>query len=124
MDDPTQYPNGSRTPKALFKRAYEYDKNGNIVKEYDTSLFFDENHWDYVASFNYDRSANSVKLFETFRFSDTSAPWIFSTNNLVDGQYLYFNDSPTPRVMNLTQVDSKNNIINTYVNSDIKWDCN
>ncbi|MCF0074932.1 hypothetical protein LZD49_30890 [Dyadobacter sp. CY261] len=124
LDDPNQYPHGSRTPKAVFKYQYEYDKNGNIVREYGTSLVPSENHWDYVASFNYDNSANSIKLLETFRFSSRSAPWIFSANNLVDGEYLFFNDSPVPKEISPTLFDSEKNIINTYSTYGLKWDCN
>lgn len=120
----TMYVNfdNTRTREDLKQTAtyqYDYDENGNIVKEYCQQL---HTPYNYTVNYRYDNAPNSIKLFESFYFLSSSAAPVFSKNNIIESQIV---DSDTEREKyNDTQFDSQNKLIIKYRSFDgIVWDC-
>lgn len=107
---------------AQYSSTYEYDENGNLVKE----LYKAIDPYDFTSHVfihRYDNSPNSVKLFESFNFSSSSASRVFSTNNLVESDVAY-NATMNPFLRVETVFDNDKKIIQTGPFWGIKWDCN
>lgn len=121
LNDNQGRPGGAKM-KAISSMRYEYDSNGNLVKEYYEELFRPVSPYNYVAHHTYDTSPNSVKLLECFNFWYKSAAAVFSTNNLIETEYT-FADSAT-QTNTLTHFDPETSLVRHYrTYSYITWDC-
>jgi hypothetical protein len=113
------YTHSSEDMQVVCSYKYEYDKNGNMVKEY---RHYPNSGVNCVASYKYDNSPNSVKLFESFLFSSTSAAAVFSANNMVESEVVYDNSQPKNTIV--TNFDPENKSVMYYNTlSAIKWSC-
>ena len=113
------YTRSTEDMKVVCSYKYEYDNNGNIIKEY---RHYPNSDVNAVASYKYDNSPNSVKLFESFLFSSSSAAAVFSTNNMIESQLVFDNGQPKNTIV--TNFDTEHKLV-TYYNtlSALKWDC-
>lgn len=113
---------GGDDMKAITSMRYEYDSNGNLVKEYYEELNRPASPYNYVATHKYDTSPNSVKVFECFNFTYKSAASVFSTNNLTETEYIFADQKTQTNTM--TRFDPETNLVKHYwTYSYITWDC-
>jgi hypothetical protein len=119
------FPNEQGQLYKSHESAFEYDSNGNLVRER-MHVFARQNvlEADYLYTYFYDEKQNTRRPLHNFFFSGVeSAPLVFSTNNMNRLKIDYEGKAFREQTFNLAYDPGGNVTADAYQYSNIEWTC-